>query len=1212
MLDNLRRSSTPPQDLFGIIAHVRNRWRMKLALRGAVALLGVAFGLFVLAAYGLETVKFTTTSIIVARVGLVVGFIAAVLWFVVRPLRRQVTDEQVALYLEEHEPALQATLLSAVESSRNGITAESEALVRKVVEQAIDACVRMDAARRADQAPLKKWAMGLGGLAVAAVLVVLVGPAFLRHAASALLLVSRSIEAAVPYRLEVAPGDATVPKGADQVVKAKLHGFNSEEVVLMARRTPTSNYEEVPLVRNEDGSFDGMLFDVLAPLDYYVTAGGVRSDDFLLKVVDVPYVQKLDLEYHYPAYTGLEVEKIEDGGDIAVLKGTQVRVHITPTMKTPGGQITINDKQSVPLTLQADGTLTAAFTVTADGSYRVELQTPAKERVAASPQYTIDTLEDRAPTVSFRKPGRDTSVSSIEELFAEASAEDDYGVRNLELVYSVNGGPEKVVKLFNGDRRLPEVSAGHTFYLEELGVQPGDSVSYFARATDNDAVGGGKQTTSDLYFLRVRPFRKDFRQAQSQGGGGGGGGGGGQVEALSEQQRQIISATHNVNRDKKGQTPQKLRDNSKVVELAQSKLREQVEGLLTRMNSELVQRDPAFAKIGEMLPQAVAAMKEAEGELAQAKPDVALKPENKALQILQKAEEEYETQIAVQRGQQGGGGGGGGAMQQELADLFEQDLDQLASRYESASQASEQQADQKVDEMLERLKELARRQQQQAESEARRRALQGGGGGGGASAAQQRAMAEQLEEMARQLERLSREEQRPEAAQAAQDLRAAADALRRSAAGDSRAQGEAAAAADKLRQAQRSLERGQTQRTQQAIEDAIRRADQLAGQQREIADQARKLPQGAGRQEAGREIAEDKGKLEQGLRQLESDISRAARDASREEREASRRLSEAADEIRDNQLPDLVRYAGNLIRNGGANSQNQIDNAERAISEGIDDVRDALQQAQRALGAGQQRNAQEERAERARRLAQQAESLAERTRERAQQGQQGRDGQQGQGQQARNGQQGQGQQGREGQGQQGQQGQGQGQQGQQGQGQGQGQQGQGQGQGQGQNAQNGQGGGDGRLGEGLRNGGFDRGGGYSRGGVWNGTWGGWWDGARLSEEDIRQLRNEARQLDADARELLGRTRGVEVDPRELEQVMQALRQMQDPRVYQNVAELARLQSIVAEGLKRFEFGLRRKVEGEQNALALSGGDESPEAYKKANEEYFRSLSKGGK
>ena len=73
-----------------------------------------------------------------------------------------------------------------------------------------------------------------------------------------------------------------------------------------------------------------------------------------------------------------------------------------------------------------------------------------------------------------------------------------------------------------------------------------------------------------------------------------------------------------------------------------------------------------------------------------------------------------------------------------------------------------------------------------------------------------------------------------------------------------------------------------------------------------------------------------------------------------------------------------------------------------------------------------------------------------------------------------------------------------------------------------------------------------------------------------------------------------------------------MRKLEDPRVYQDVATLAKLQSIVAEGMKRFEFGLRRKVEGEQNAIAQSGADESPEAYKKANEDYFRSLGKGTK
>ena len=68
-------------------------------------------------------------------------------------------------------------------------------------------------------------------------------------------------------------------------------------------------------------------------------------------------------------------------------------------------------------------------------------------------------------------------------------------------------------------------------------------------------------------------------------------------------------------------------------------------------------------------------MKDAEGKLSAASPDQALAPENKALQILQKAEEEYETQISVSQQQGGGGGGGGGAQQQELT---EQGLDWYA------------------------------------------------------------------------------------------------------------------------------------------------------------------------------------------------------------------------------------------------------------------------------------------------------------------------------------------------------------------------------------------------------------------------------------------------------------------------------------------------------------------------------------------------------
>src|SRR4030095_17212490 len=90
---------------------------------------------------------------------------------------------------------------------------------------------------------------------------------------------------------------------------------------LMWPRRADGNLESLPLSRTETGSYEGLVFDINGPLDYFVEADGVRSDTYSMKVVEVPYVQRLELEFVYPAYTGLEPLKIEDGGDIGVLKG---------------------------------------------------------------------------------------------------------------------------------------------------------------------------------------------------------------------------------------------------------------------------------------------------------------------------------------------------------------------------------------------------------------------------------------------------------------------------------------------------------------------------------------------------------------------------------------------------------------------------------------------------------------------------------------------------------------------------------------------------------------------------------------------------------------------------------------------------------------------------------------------------------------------------
>src|SRR5207244_12089817 len=173
--------------------------------------------------------------------------------------------------------------------------------------------------------------------------------------------------------------------------------------------------------------------------------------------------------------------------------------------------------------------------------------------------------------------------------------------------------------------------------------------------------------------------------------------------------------------------------------LGQARVRQQVDELAQKLNDRGVITTEGLKKIAELLPEASAAMRDAEGQLQKQAAKDALSPEQRALQFLQEAEQLYETEVSASRN--GGGGGGGDQMAEDLADLFELELDKLANQYEMQQRADQQSADKKVDELAEKLKELARRQQ--AEAERQRRLAQAGQNqsGGGSGSSQQRALA---------------------------------------------------------------------------------------------------------------------------------------------------------------------------------------------------------------------------------------------------------------------------------------------------------------------------------------------------------------------------------------------------------------------------------------------------------------------------------------
>jgi hypothetical protein len=1149
---------TADRELTEAVRRLRSRWRRRVAVEGVAKVAAAALLALIAAAILAAVFGAGSATVVTMRVLGYLLIAAAVARYLVLPVIGQPDDSRLALYVEERAPELKQALVSAVHELKVPTDERpSPALSTRVVEQALAEVRRIEAGPGLERTRLTRALWMFGGVAAAAALLLVIGPPVLRDAGRVLFIPWSEAAAAPVLGVRVTPGNAAVPRGGGVELRATLQGFASEAADLVLRSDTASEWVRIPMLRDSAvAEFTARLFDLTRPTEYFVESDGIRSKAFTLSISNLPAVQKLALELRFPTYTGLPVERIPDGGDVTAVRGTTVTVRATITMPAKSGSIRLDGGAAVPMRADSSGRLIGSFRVARDGFYRVDLVAQDGTPVAGTIQYSIEALEDRGPSVLITEPGRDTKATSVEEVTVGIRASDEYGVTGLALQYNVNGGPEQRVRLTDStQRRSPaELRAAHTFFLEELGLKPGDLVSYFATATD----GGGNSSSSDIYFLEIRPFGRDYKQAE-EGGGGGGGGGGQSPEGLSARQREIVAGTFNWLRDSARTAERDRRENVTTLAIGQGRIKEDVLGLARRLvERNVLAADTTFRIIHAALDTAGREMQAAEERLGRGIPREALPFEQRALQLLQRAEAAYR-EVQVQMGQQGGGGGGGGSQSsaEDLADLFELETDKLQNQYESVQQEQQQTAQQEIDEMAERLKRLASRQQQENErmqrmADALRERLGQQSGGGGGGGGQQRQLAQEAEEEARRLERLSRERNSPELAEAARQMQQAADAMRRAASGNSGQPQQGNAALDRLRSATKGLENARSAQLSEEVRDLQRRGEEMGARQREISEGVGQLPKTSGteRTEQLRRLAERKDGLAGEVERLQADAERLARAARREQPGAAGKLGQAAEDIQETRLKDKITFSKNVMRSG---SPEYTRSFEGQISENIADVTGRLKEAAGALsesGEGKRDAA----LERARELVRGLESLRERmqgdsgSRESVNSGsrESGNSGQQpGQGQ------------------------------------------GQGQGQSQGgQQQQQGQGGSGFNPGaDGGRPGSMDR------------------DAARQFSREFGLRRDAAEGLRRDLA-------GENADVADLDRIIQDLRRLESGRPFADPKNLEALQQAVIEGLKRWEFKLWRQLgQGAENRPAMGAPAEAPAEYRALVEEYYRSLAR---
>ncbi len=934
-----------------LLSAVRRRLRVRRVTEGAA----IAVGLCLLVAFCgvlvMDAARFDPTM--VSRVRWAVYALVAALLIVILPFRlfARMPDARLARYVERRIPGLDALLLSAAQfsgtpypaSASSGPGDTSPALAQRLLRNAVEAGGAHGLADLERNA-LRRATLILVLIAVAAGLLMAVGPDKLRHGARLLLVPASESITANPYSVAVAPGNVTVLQGADQRIEATVAGFDPESVVLVTRGDTGTEWIRTPMAATSTGgAYERFLFDLNTAQEYYVEAAELRSPVHRIDVVPRPQVSRIDFLYEYPSRTGRPPERIDNGTDIRAVEGSRVQLEVIPDRPVSGGLLLLDGETEVPLRWVGDR-LRGSLEIRRSGHYRVELPAGDLGMVPATPEYLIVAHADALPVIRLSSPGRDTRVTRVEEMEIRVSAEDDVAVQALELVLSVNGGPEEVVPLAAAGLGQVQVSGTHIMYLEQRPLVAGDLIAYYARARDTRGEGD-RQAVTDMYFMDVRPFEQHFRAAGGAGGGGGGGGGQGQ-EALTAQQRALVVAMFKLGRDQASLDPALAEDRLDTLDSAQSRIRVRAEAIARRLGARsMVNLRPGYREVADALPQAVKAMKEVEALLSAADVQQALPRARAALGHLQRADAAFrDVQVAM-----GSAGGGGGESANELANLFQLEMDKFRNPYEDVQRGRWNAEQNQLDETMRKLRELAQRQQTEVER-ARRRMQQGAGGGDS-----QQALAEELEELVRQLERLSRQRDSEALQRSMEQLQSAAQAMRRS--GQSQG-GEAAdasqTAVDRLNQARSLLEAEgeRPARLAQEVDDAQQRAAAASAEQqaitRELESTLRDNPDNG---TAVSRLAQRKGALSGQVRALEGDLDRIAAAAEADQPATAKALRGAAQDLRESGLAERI---GAAQRRMMQDPQGHVQRGEADIERELQRLGERLAVAGEAIGESRQ------------------------------------------------------------------------------------------------------------------------------------------------------------------------------------------------------------------------------------------------------------------
>ena len=126
-----------------LLRRARARRQLLLSLRGVAISVGVVAALLLLTGWAAHRYRYNGAALLTLRIGALLMVLATIYFALLRPLFKRISDARLARLIEEHSPAAEDRLVTAVEYANNE-SRISPALMTRLYQDANSTSAMLD------------------------------------------------------------------------------------------------------------------------------------------------------------------------------------------------------------------------------------------------------------------------------------------------------------------------------------------------------------------------------------------------------------------------------------------------------------------------------------------------------------------------------------------------------------------------------------------------------------------------------------------------------------------------------------------------------------------------------------------------------------------------------------------------------------------------------------------------------------------------------------------------------------------------------------------------------------------------------------------------------------------------------------------------------------------------------------------------------------